>query len=149
VERLSFDSNVAGDIAHVCDVATFMRVSEDRVHRWTSSRARPIIPYYREGGRKVFCLKGIEGHIRRRNFCPVKGVDTPFPLEEFSSEITYPKGIGLLWTREFGDWVGLTKTQIDLRVRRGEFPFFQFGGIRLWDPALVLEARESRLIRPL
>jgi hypothetical protein len=57
--------------------------------------------------------------------------------------------MGLLWTREFEEWVELSKSQIDLRVRRGEFPFFQFGGIRLWDPALVLEAREYRLIRPL
>ena len=119
------------------------------MHRWTSSGTRPIIPYYREGGRKAFCLKGIEGHIRRCNFCPVKGVNAPFPLEELSSGIPYPKGMGLLWTREFEQWVGLTKAQIDFRVRRGEFPFFQFGGIRLWDPALVLEAREYRLIRPL
>lgn len=136
------------DTTDVHGVAAWMRVRPDRVQRWTNRRHRPLIPYSLEGGRKLFQTRKIESHIRRKCFCPVSGVSTPWSEEKFTAQITYLPGLRLFWTREFIIWSGLTKAQVDRRVRLGEFPHFQFGGIRLWDPALILEAREFRTREP-
>jgi len=134
------------DTTDVRGVAAWMRVSVDRVQRWTVKGTRPLIPYMLEGGRKQFNLLRVDSHIRKKCFSPQGGVLSPWPEEHHLEQIEYPEGFRLLWTHEFVRWAQLSKAQVDSRVRRGEFPHFQFGGIRLWDPALILEARLNREI---
>lgn len=139
---------VGHQLVTVDEVAAWMRVSPDRVHRWTQKGRRALIPYLKEGGRKAFNLQKVEAHIRRKCFCPAAGVASAFPDAELAAQVEYQPGIKLLWTAEFLIWSGLTKAQLDKRVRLGEMPHFSFGGLRMWDPALIIEARELRTIQP-
>jgi len=125
-------------------LAAWMRVAPDRVQRWTPKRGRPKVPYYVEGGRKCFNIPAVERHIREKCFCSVVGVASGYPDPELAACIDYPPGMPLMWLGEFVAWSGQSKAIIGDRVRRGDYPHFAFGGIRLFDPALILEARNNR-----
>lgn len=126
-----------------------MRVKPDRVHRWTPRGQRPLVPYYLEGGLKCFSPAVVERFIRESYFRSGGGVTSGYPDCRFTEFVDYPPGIPMMWLREFCEWSGMTREKIGRCVRCGDIPFFEFGGIRLFDPALILQAREARTVMPI
>lgn len=126
-----------------------MRVAPDRVHRWTPRDRRPQIPYFVEGGVKCFSPIAVERFIRESCFRDGGGLTSGYPDCRFTELVTYPQGIPLMWLREFCVWSGMSRKKVAHCIRHGDIPFYEFGGIRLFDPALILQAREARTVMPI
>lgn len=136
-------------LVDVNELARWMRISVDKAHRLSCCKGRPLIPIIWEAGRKKFRISVLEIFIRRKCFCPTSEINVPYSSAKFRELEGLPSGMPFLWSKEYLAFAGLSKRQLDLRVGRGDFPFFELGYQRLFDPCLIEEARLVRTIYPI